>query len=84
MFGTLGSTAMAETLRDDAEVLVEAPIAHPPNRRIELRRALESNVQSGTAHDRRRLSLEEREALHRDLRAVMRNVNADHGDGERR
>jgi hypothetical protein len=77
-------SAHAEPMPAATEIVPETIVVRPAQRRAELRRALESNLQQGVVPSRRRLSQEEREALHRDLRAVMRNVNADQDDSRSR
>ncbi|PLX72653.1 MAG: hypothetical protein C0607_15995 [Azoarcus sp.] len=82
--GAMSVSAHAEPVPEVTEIVPETIVVRPAQRRAELRRALESSLQQGATPSRRRLSQEEREALHRDLRAVMRNVNADQDDGRSR
>lgn len=56
---------------------VEVEVMTPEMHRAELRRALASEVDPDVIRERRKLSGQEREALHRDLRDAMRHVNAD-------
>lgn len=83
MFCSLSLSSPVFASGDAHEIATESLDVRPANRRAELRKALESNVQHDKVQDRRKLSQEEREALHRDLRAVMRNVNADYDDGHK-
>lgn len=59
--------------------MIDDLTGHPPElRRAELRRALSSGADAPVAvTDRRRLSPEERDALHRDLRNAMRGAYRD-------
>ncbi|CAL94327.1 hypothetical protein [Azoarcus olearius] len=63
--------------------VIEEGMTHPPElRRAELRRALATGSELPTAaSDRRRMTEEERDALHRDLRNAMRGA---YRDGEKR
>lgn len=74
----------AEELISAPEIAAESVIVSQETQRADLRRALASDLDRGAGKTRQRLSLEEREALHRDLRDAMRNVNADHDAVERR
>lgn len=78
--GAFAQGVDADTRVDTLELIQTPPAAN--QRRVELRRALSAESGLDSDRDRRKLSSEEREALHRDLRATMRNVNADH-DGRR-
>lgn len=62
----------------------EADVISPAKHRADLRRALVTDFDRDVSSERRKLTREEREALHRDLRNAMRNVNAEHDKGERR
>jgi len=79
-FSAFAQGVDADTRVDTLELIQTPPEAN--QRRVELRRALSAESGQDSERDRRKLSSEEREALHRDLRATMRNVNADH-DGRR-
>lgn len=77
--GLLPAIASAQS-----QILVDPLGSHPPElRRAELKRALVHSVDSPpvTVTDRRRLSAEERDALHRDLRDAMRGA---YRDGDKR
>lgn len=71
----------AEDTLPDLMPPVEVEIITPEMHRAELRRALASELDSDGIRERRKLSGQEREALHRDLRDAMRNVNADRDSG---
>lgn len=62
----------------------EPEVISPAKHRADLRRALVTDFDRDVSFERRKLTQEEREALHRDLRNAMRNVNAEHDKGERR
>lgn len=66
--------------------LMEDDLAgHPQLRRAELRRALSTGTDvSMTVADRRRMSPEERDALHRDLRNAMRGAYREDDDDRSR
>lgn len=81
--GSFGFSLPVSASNDALEITPDSIDVRPANRRAELRKAIESNYQHDKAQDRRKLSQEEREALHRDLRAIMRNVNADYDDGRK-
>lgn len=61
----------------DPGLTVEAEVLTPEMHRAELRRALASELDRDAVREKRKLSGQEREALHRDLRDAMRNVNAE-------
>lgn len=71
-------SVQAEEQVFDTEITTETVIITQEAQRADLRRALASEFDHETGKARQRLSIEEREALHRDLRNAMRNVNADH------
>lgn len=66
------------------EIAVDTTPVSLEEQRADLRRALASDFDSDVVRERRKLSREEREALHRDLRDAMRHVNADYEAGERK
>lgn len=81
---TLALPAWAAEQLPDLPSHVEVEIMTPEMHRAELRRALASEVDHEAIPERRKLSGQEREALHRDLRNAMRNVNAERDRGAER